>query len=392
MRFSRGLPQVIAALALAVAATPALALYTGVAISGGNAQEISTMTITLPGKDPVPVRPSKTNDQRKLRAWFIDAPYRMGVGETATVTITDASGTVRSAPIQMGVTQFTIDLDALFGSLHHTPLDGLASGILPVINRARTEPTAYAPTLRGPGDPAEVREAIAFVMNHQPEPPLTESAALDAAAARHAADLGAHGLTGHFGSDGSSPADRIHAVNIWSTIVAEEVAIGQTTPAAVVRQWMIDHLLPQRYHRIDLFHPLLAFLGAGCAPHETMGTVCVIDMTSTPMDRGPAAGATAFDCGGEFYDAAGKETRAPRSPHSESSEDTLRRWKQSVIDFYSTAYTSPSRARLSPDKAMLCTNWRVAREIRADDTIAKSLEALQKEGAAGAADSPAKPH
>jgi uncharacterized protein YkwD len=376
----------IAALVVMLAATPALAIYTGVAISGGNAQEISTMTITLPGKAPIPVRKSRTDDERKVGAWFIDAPYRPGIGDTATVTVTDEDGKTRSAMITMGVTEYSINLNALFGP--HTPVENMTTGIPPVVNFARTQPTAYAATLPGPGDPAEIREAITFVINQQPENPLTESAALDTAAARHAADLGAHGLTGHIGSDGSSPADRIHAAGVFSSIVDEEVAFGQITAEAVVRKWVMDHGLPQRPHRNDLYHAVLALLGVGCAPHETMGTVCVLDMTSAPIGTAPSAppactgagcGAAAYDCGGVFYDAKGAVATPPRSPHSESSEQTLKAWKQEVESFYNSVYTSPSGPRLSPGKAELCSEWRAAREARADETIAKDLELLWKE-------------
>jgi len=100
----------VTALMVAFAATPAFAVYTGVAISGGNAQQIASMTITLPGQRPVPVQQSKTDDERKLGAYFIDTPEPPKAGDTAIVGFTSLNGRHETIPVQLGDSGFVIDL------------------------------------------------------------------------------------------------------------------------------------------------------------------------------------------------------------------------------------------------------------------------------------------
>jgi hypothetical protein len=66
---------------------------------------------------------------------------------------------------------------------------------------------------------------------------LTKDARLQQAAAAHARDLAAHGRLGHRGSDGSDHVARAERAG-YGPFVAENVAAGQKTPAAVMRAWL----------------------------------------------------------------------------------------------------------------------------------------------------------
>jgi uncharacterized protein YkwD len=157
-----------------------------------------------------------------------------------------------------------------------------ALAVVDEINQARTQPADYARKLGG--DPAAA-EAVAFLERQAPLPPLEADDRLAAAAARHAADQGQAGLTSHVGADGSTVRDRIQATGVFSTIVYEEIAIGQRTATGVVRQLIIDAGNPGRPHRADLFSALATFAGVGCGPHKTQHWISVIDLTASIMSR-----------------------------------------------------------------------------------------------------------
>jgi hypothetical protein len=161
----------------------------------------------------------------------------------------------------------------------------LSGSVLAEVNWARADPAAYALTFGKGGRTPATTEAIAFLEHQSPLPPLTENAMLDAAAARHAADQGPAGLTGHIGADGSTASTQIQNAGMWSSIVAEDISLGQASAGGVVRQWIIDEGVPSRAHRSDLFNPLVQFAGVGCGPHKTYRSMCVIDLSGAPIAR-----------------------------------------------------------------------------------------------------------
>ncbi|MFE2039904.1 sigma-70 family RNA polymerase sigma factor [Streptomyces sp. NPDC059477] len=68
--------------------------------------------------------------------------------------------------------------------------------------------------------------------------PVRQNAALDTAAQRHSADMAARDFFDHTNPDGADPGDRITAAGYrWSTY-AENIALGQRTPAQVMQGWM----------------------------------------------------------------------------------------------------------------------------------------------------------
>ncbi|HEY5070581.1 MAG TPA: CAP domain-containing protein [Caulobacteraceae bacterium] len=153
------------------------------------------------------------------------------------------------------------------------------------INAARTDPAGYAKTLRGRAQTAATAEAIAFLERQAPLPTLTDSAMLDAAAERHAADQGPSKVPGHTGTDGSSPRDRVQGAGVFTMILAEDISLGQASAGGVVRQLIIDEGNPTRMHRADLFNPLIRFAGVGCGPNQAWRTITVIDLSGAIIAR-----------------------------------------------------------------------------------------------------------
>jgi uncharacterized protein YkwD len=171
---------------------------------------------------------------------------------------------------------------------------GLDRAVLDEINYARAHPAEYAQDLsdgrgrshryadRGSG---ATEEAIAFLERQPPLPPLTHSHDLALAAAEQAAAQGPRGSTGHAGTDGSSPSERIRRHGVFRSLSAEAISYGYEDAAEVVRQLIVDEGVASRGHRLTIFDPILQIAGAGCGPHARYGYMCVIDFASGPVGR-----------------------------------------------------------------------------------------------------------
>ncbi|PKP85349.1 MAG: CAP domain-containing protein [Alphaproteobacteria bacterium HGW-Alphaproteobacteria-2] len=94
--------------------------------------------------------------------------------------------------------------------------------------------------------------------------PLTRDPALDAAAARHAADLSARGVLSHRGADGTGPRERMARQGYAACLSAENVARGQRDAAAVMAAWM-----DSAPHRRNILLAQATDFGAARGPGNT---------------------------------------------------------------------------------------------------------------------------
>jgi len=171
---------------------------------------------------------------------------------------------------------------------------GYEDAVLDEINSARANPQAYARKLRrmqvqdasygdsygyGGGmaqeDPYAVADAIDFLMRQRPLPPLQSDRRLDRAADVHVARQARSGGEGHGAAGGLGR--RLQAEGLFAGMQAESISYGQDSPAAVVRQLVIDSRVPSRGHRRDMFSTAWSAAGVGCGPHPRWGAMCVID-------------------------------------------------------------------------------------------------------------------
>ncbi|GGJ91743.1 hypothetical protein GCM10011583_24000 [Streptomyces camponoticapitis] len=90
-------------------------------------------------------------------------------------------------------------------------------------------------------------------------PELRGNLALGRAAQRHSTDMAKNDFVGHTGSRGSTLETRAQAAGYsgWRSL-AENVAAGQWSPAAVVRSWMRS---PD--HRANILNCSLTHMGVG---------------------------------------------------------------------------------------------------------------------------------
>lgn len=178
----------------------------------------------------------------------------------------------------------------------------LERGVLEEINFARMHPRDYAAQLREyrtwfdgdvvrePDDPvghytqegiAAVDEAIVFLERQQPLPPLAAGQVLALAAQDYADEQGPAGRLGHVSRAGLSPGERVKRRG-GDVYVGETISYGYSTPADVVRQFIIDDGERRRGHRALIFSRSYRFAGVGCGRHATYGYMCVVDYAGTP--------------------------------------------------------------------------------------------------------------
>ncbi|PYL86033.1 MAG: CAP domain-containing protein [Verrucomicrobia bacterium] len=122
-------------------------------------------------------------------------------------------------------------------------------------------------------------EAIQFLRRAKPQPPLALSPGLCLAAADHCREQ-AGGATGHYGSDGGDPGNRINRYGVVSQGWAENIAYGHHTAREIVLALIVDDGVRRRGHRKNIFNPTYDVVGAAYGPHARFGSVCSIDFAS----------------------------------------------------------------------------------------------------------------
>jgi uncharacterized protein YkwD len=180
-----------------------------------------------------------------------------------------------------------------------TALDpNLGKQVLAEINLARTEPRTYADFFRVfrsqfrgkfyvlPGSAtriqtsegvAAVDEAIKFLSRLKPQPPLTWSDGLAAAAAELAEEQGRSGATGHTGRQRHGMRERIERHGKWKGQIGENIGYGPKGARNLVMQLIIDDGVPDRGHRINTFSTAFNTAGVACGTHPRFGSMCVVD-------------------------------------------------------------------------------------------------------------------
>jgi uncharacterized protein YkwD len=161
------------------------------------------------------------------------------------------------------------------------------SAVLAEINRARQSPRDYADTLRdifGSMDATgvyargtrriattegrvAVEEAVRFLSDAAPLPPLRMASCLNLSAARHAKAKGSTGSSGHFGATGRDPSERASFLTASPVACSENIAYGYDDAADMVAALIVDDGVPGRGHRGNIFDPRMKSFGSGRAAH-----------------------------------------------------------------------------------------------------------------------------
>lgn len=175
-------------------------------------------------------------------------------------------------------------------------LSELETEVVKELNLARRKPKQYArfitemkpyyvgKLIKRPGQPMiltnegvqAAEEAIRFLNRVKPQPLFYPSKGMSLAAEFHVKTQGPTGQTGHRGTDGSLPADRVSRFGKWLHIVGENIAYGRVSARDIVIGLIIDDGVPGRGHRETIFNPQFRIIGVACGGHAKYGDMCVI--------------------------------------------------------------------------------------------------------------------
>lgn len=94
----------------------------------------------------------------------------------------------------------------------------------------------------GPGDEARIQfrmlDSVNALRNSAGAPPVSLNSQLNAAAATHARDMSIQNRPWHFGSDGSSPIDRVRRVGYSGRLVGEAISETYEAELETLAAWM----------------------------------------------------------------------------------------------------------------------------------------------------------
>ncbi|MDQ2937721.1 MAG: CAP domain-containing protein, partial [Acidobacteriota bacterium] len=119
-------------------------------------------------------------------------------------------------------------------------------------------------------------DAIKFLRSARPMAPLEFREGMVLGAKDHLNDLVRSGRSGHKGSDGSLPGDRISRYGTWRDSVGENIIYHSNRAREDVISLIIDDGVANRGHRRNIFKPKFHVIGIALSPAVKSGTLGVI--------------------------------------------------------------------------------------------------------------------
>ncbi len=132
-----------------------------------------------------------------------------------------------------------------------------------------------------------VQECIDVLMKTKPMELLELEKGLCSAAQWLADDQAKTGKTGHYGSDGSSPFERMNRYGKVLITAGENCAYGPKTGREIVAQLLIDDGVADRGHRINILKPEFKKIGIGYnnEANAPYGAISVMDFTGDYVSK-----------------------------------------------------------------------------------------------------------
>lgn len=110
---------------------------------------------------------------------------------------------------------------------------------------------------------------------------MTWSDEIAQASRDHCLDTGPSGVTGHTGTKGSQPWDRMNRYGKWGGTVGENIAYGNSRGDEYILQLYIDDGVPGRGHRKNILNPAFKVTGMFQCYHKLYGGALVIGYAGT---------------------------------------------------------------------------------------------------------------
>ena len=122
-----------------------------------------------------------------------------------------------------------------------------------------------------------IDEAVKYLKNLPPIPPLEWEDALAQSAQQHVNDIGPKGILSYQSSDGTEPEDRITKYGNYMDALGENIDFGPNDEIGVIVSMTLDDGEIERPHRENLFNNDYKKIGIACGPHKTEFQMCVMD-------------------------------------------------------------------------------------------------------------------
>ncbi|MES2572585.1 MAG: CAP domain-containing protein [Verrucomicrobiota bacterium] len=184
---------------------------------------------------------------------------------------------------------------SLLAALFLAPLlataDPMPAQVLAEMNLARSAPRAYAALLSkrlagftGKEGHGVVEEAVRFLNQAEPLPPLAACPGLNNSAALHVAAQGPAGKMGH-----ANFAGRVRQFGQWQGAAGENIHYGLKDARGIVMALIVDDGVRDRAHRLNIFNARYGVAGVARGMHAKYGAMCVIDFAGEFVERSTAA-------------------------------------------------------------------------------------------------------
>lgn len=134
-----------------------------------------------------------------------------------------------------------------------------------------------------------VDEAIKFLRAAKPLASLQISKGMSLGAKDHVRDMLASGSTGHKGTDGSLPEQRLSRYGNWQSVVGENIAYFSGSAREAVLGMIIDDGVAGRGHRLNLFNMNHRVAGIAAAPPSAKGATCVVTYAGGFVEKSETA-------------------------------------------------------------------------------------------------------
>lgn len=130
-----------------------------------------------------------------------------------------------------------------------------------------------------------LEDAIKFVRSVKPLPPYELREGLIKAAKVHATDMVTANRSGHMGSDGSKPTDRISRYGMWQDSVGENIIYDSRSARNDVILMAIDDGTANRGHRRNLFKSEFRVIGIAMGQRPKAELIGVITFAGGFVER-----------------------------------------------------------------------------------------------------------
>lgn len=135
------------------------------------------------------------------------------------------------------------------------------------------------------GKPA-YEDAILFLEQQEPVPPLINETRLSYAAEDLVKDIGQRGVVSHQDKEGLFVSERIEKYCEWNLCANELIEVSSKNAQDILVSLLVDDGIRDRLDRRALFHPDYKFVGIACGPHLEYEIITVIVFAGEIRQKG----------------------------------------------------------------------------------------------------------